>query len=65
MDTKTLLEWSASYHTPNYGRAPICLVRGEGVRVWDSDGREYLDFSAGLAVVALGHCHPRVTAAIQ
>ena len=65
MDTKTLLEWSASYHTPNYGRAPICLVRGEGVRVWDSDGREYLDFSSGLAVVALGHCHPRVTGAIQ
>ena len=65
MDTKTLLEWSASYHTPNYGRAPICLVRGEGVRVWDSDGREYLDFSSGLAVVGLGHCHPRVTGAIQ
>ena len=66
MDTKTLLEWSATYHTPNYGsRAPICLVRGDGVRVWDSDGREYLDFGAGLAVTALGHCHPRVTGAIR
>jgi predicted acetylornithine/succinylornithine family transaminase len=65
MDTKALLEWSARYHTPNYGRIPICLVRGDGMRVWDSDGREYLDFSAGLAVVALGHCHPRVTGAIQ
>jgi predicted acetylornithine/succinylornithine family transaminase len=66
MDTKTLLEWSAQYHTPNYGaRSPICLVRGDGVRVWDSDGREYLDFGAGIAVTSLGHCHPRVTGAIQ
>ncbi|HET7342984.1 MAG TPA: aspartate aminotransferase family protein [Methylomirabilota bacterium] len=66
MDTKTLLEWSAKYHTPNYGaRAPICLVRGDGVRVWDSDGREYLDFGAGIAVASLGHCHPRVTGAIR
>jgi acetylornithine/N-succinyldiaminopimelate aminotransferase len=66
MDTKTLLEWSAKYHTPNYGaRAPICLVRGDGVRVWDSDGREYLDFGSGIAVTSLGHCHPRVTGAIQ
>ena len=65
-DTKTLLEWSARYHTPNYGaRAPICLVRGDGMRVWDSDGREYLDFGAGIAVTSLGHCHPRVTGAIQ
>lgn len=65
MDTKTLFEWSDRYHVPTYSRAPICLVRGEGVRVWDSEGREYLDFTAGIAVVALGHCHPRVTGAIR
>jgi predicted acetylornithine/succinylornithine family transaminase len=65
MDTATLLEWSAKYHTPNYGRTPVCLVRGDGMRVWDTEGREYLDFTAGIAVVALGHCHPRVTGAIQ
>jgi predicted acetylornithine/succinylornithine family transaminase len=66
MDTKTLLEWSATYHTPNYGaRAPICLVRGDGMRVWDSDGREYLDFTSGIAVTVLGHCHPRITGAIR
>ncbi len=65
MDTKTLLDWSAKYHTPNYGRTPICLVRGEGVRVWDSDGREYLDFTSGIAVTALGHCHPVITGAIR
>jgi acetylornithine/N-succinyldiaminopimelate aminotransferase len=65
-DTATLLEWSGKYHTPNYGaRAPICLVRGDGMRVWDTDGREYLDFGAGIAVTSLGHCHPRVTGAIQ
>src|SRR6266581_3505241 len=65
MDTRELLEWAAKYHTPNYARAPICLVRGDGVRVWDADGKEYLDFGAGLAVAALGHCHPRVTGAIR
>ncbi len=66
MDTKTLLGWSAKYHTPNYGsRAPICIVRGEGARLWDTDGREYLDFGAGIAVANLGHCHPRVTGAIR
>ena len=65
MDTKTLLDWSNRYHVATYSRAPICLVRGEGMRVWDSDGREYLDFTAGIAVVGLGHCHPRVTQAIR
>jgi predicted acetylornithine/succinylornithine family transaminase len=65
MDTKTLMEWSARYHTPNYGRTPIVLVRGEGTRVWDSDGREYLDFTTGIAVTSLGHCHPVITGAIR
>ena len=65
VDTRTLLEWSARYHTPNYGRTPILLVRGEGTRVWDSDGREYLDFTTGISVTSLGHCHPVVTGAIR
>ncbi|HEU4368051.1 MAG TPA: acetylornithine transaminase [Methylomirabilota bacterium] len=65
MDTKTLMEWSAKYHTPNYGRTPIVLVRGEGTRVWDSDGKEYLDFTTGIAVTSLGHCHPVITGAIR
>src|SRR2546427_500360 len=42
MDTRELMEWAAKYHTPNYARAPICLVRGDGVRAWDSDGKEDL-----------------------
>lgn len=43
---------------PAYARADLTLVRGEGARVWDSEGREYLDFGAGIAVVGLGHGHP-------
>lgn len=43
-----------------YGRQPLVLVRGEGCRVWDEAGREYLDFVAGLAVCNLGHAHPEV-----
>jgi acetylornithine/N-succinyldiaminopimelate aminotransferase len=65
MNTKELMEWSAKYHTPNYGRTPLVLVRGEGTRVWDSDGKEYLDFTTGIAVTSLGHCHPVVTGAIR
>jgi predicted acetylornithine/succinylornithine family transaminase len=65
MDTKQLFEWCAAYHTPNFLRAPVCFVRGDGMRVWDTDGREYLDFGAGLAVTALGHSHPRVTGTIR
>jgi predicted acetylornithine/succinylornithine family transaminase len=50
---------------PTYARADLSIVRGEGARVWDSDGREYLDFGGGIAVVALGHCHPAPLAAAQ
>lgn len=48
-----------------YGRQDVVLDRGEGVRVWDVDGEEYLDAVAGIAVVATGHSHPRVVEAIQ
>lgn len=48
-----------------YGRYPIVPVRAEGCRLWDADGKEYLDFLAGVAVNNLGHCHPKVVAAIQ
>src|SRR5262245_2746123 len=43
---------------PTYGRYPLALVRGEGVTVWDEDGKTYLDFAAGIATVPLGHSHP-------
>ena len=49
----------------NYGRFPIALVKGKGVRVWDKAGKVYLDFLSGVAVNSLGHCHPKVVAAIR
>ncbi|MBI1389297.1 MAG: acetylornithine/succinylornithine family transaminase [bacterium] len=49
----------------NYGTRDLCLVRGEGAYVWDSEGRRYLDLLSGLGVNNLGHCHPSVTAAIK
>ena len=48
-----------------YARLPVTLVRGQGTRVWDADGKEYLDFLAGIAVNCLGHCHPKLVQAIQ
>jgi acetylornithine/N-succinyldiaminopimelate aminotransferase len=50
---------------PNYGTPPIELARGSGVRVWDTDGREYLDFVAGIAVSSLGHAHPAIVDAVS
>jgi predicted acetylornithine/succinylornithine family transaminase len=51
--------------TPNYARFPVEFARGEGARLWDSDGNEYLDFLAGISVSSVGHCHPAVVAAIR
>jgi acetylornithine/N-succinyldiaminopimelate aminotransferase len=52
------------YLMPTYGRNPVEFVRGEGTRLWDSDGNEYLDFLAGISVVQLGHCHPAIVEAV-
>jgi len=49
----------------NYGRASINLIRGKGTRVWDDTGKSYLDFTTGLAVIALGHSHPKWVEAVQ
>lgn len=54
-----------TYIIKTYARLPLVLVKGDGVRVWDQAGKEYLDFVAGLAVNSLGHCHPGVVAAIR
>ncbi len=54
----------ATYVLGNYGRYPIWPVRGEGARVWDRDGKEYLDFAGGVAVCPVGHCHPNIVQAI-
>ncbi len=50
---------------PNYRPYPLIFERGDGCRVWDSEGREYVDFVAGIATCNLGHCHPAVTEAIR
>ena len=60
-------EWAARAArvlTPNYKQNPIALVRGEGVRVWDADGKAYLEFLGGVAVNVLGHCHPAAVRAL-
>lgn len=51
--------------TPNYNPAQVIPVRGRGARVWDQQGREYIDLAAGIAVSALGHCHPAMVEALQ
>jgi len=59
------VELEAKHFFPVGKRQPVTLVKGEGTRVWDEDGREYLDFVAGIAAVSLGHCHPEVVKAVQ
>ena len=49
----------------NYGTPSMLLVRGQGARVWDADGRDYIDLLAGIAVNALGHADPRLVTAIS
>ncbi|OAT80310.1 acetylornithine transaminase [Desulfotomaculum copahuensis] len=64
MRTEEIIALGDRYVMRTYGRFPLALVRGEGARVWDAEGKEYLDFVAGIAVCSLGHCHPAVVEAI-
>src|SRR5260370_15441082 len=61
-DTRQLFD---EFVVPNYGRYDVVLVRGLGSRVWDEDGKSYLDFGAGIAVSTLGHAHPRLVEALD
>ena len=54
----------AAYHLPTYARQPVLFVRGEGMRLYDDEGREYLDFVSGVGAVNLGHAHPAVAEAV-
>jgi acetylornithine/N-succinyldiaminopimelate aminotransferase len=65
MKNRDVARLTDKYVAQTYARYPIALVRGKGARVWDADGKEYLDFLAGIAVNSLGHCHPAVVRAIQ
>jgi predicted acetylornithine/succinylornithine family transaminase len=65
MNTDEIQKLSKKYIMNTYGERSIALVKGKGVYVWDADGKKYLDFLAGIAVNALGHCHPEIVEAIK
>jgi predicted acetylornithine/succinylornithine family transaminase len=60
-----LQELESASVVPSYARLPVEFVRGQGTRLWDSEGNEYLDFLCGISVTSLGHCHPAVVAAVR
>src|SRR5262245_63317861 len=65
VETKQLIEWTDRYLMTTAKRFPLVLVRGERARVWDSEGKEYLDFTGGIAVTALGHSHPKIVGTMR
>jgi len=65
MEMKKLLDDSEHYLMHTYNRFPVAIRKGRGMKVWGTDGKEYLDFLGGVAVNCLGHCHPKVVIAIQ
>ncbi|MFN3396013.1 MAG: acetylornithine transaminase [Thermodesulfovibrionales bacterium] len=65
MDIRKFFEESSHYVMNTYNRMPVVLRKGRGIKVWGVNGKEYLDFVAGIAVNVLGHCHPKVVVAIQ
>lgn len=65
MKNRDIAALTDKYVARTYARTPLALVRGKGTRVWDADGKEYLDFLAGIAVNSLGHCHPGIVRAIR
>jgi len=65
MEIKKLIEESEHYLMHTYNRFPLVLKKGRGIKVWSSDGKEYLDFVGGVATNILGHCHPKVVVSIQ
>jgi acetylornithine/N-succinyldiaminopimelate aminotransferase len=65
MSNRDIAALTDQYVARTYARTPIALVRGKGTKVWDADGKEYLDFLAGIAVNSLGHCHPAIVRAIR
>jgi predicted acetylornithine/succinylornithine family transaminase len=60
-----LMKMNADYHMNTYGRLPVGFVKGSGLKLWDTNGKEYLDFVSGIGVVSVGHCHPTVVEAIK
>ena len=63
LDTQRIIEQGKKVLIGNYARLPVVMVRGSGSKLWDSDGKEYLDLFAGFGAGILGHCHPALIAA--
>jgi len=62
--TRRIIEMEAQYGAHNYHPMPVVLARGQGVHVWDVDGKRYYDFLSGYSAVNQGHCHPRIVEAL-
>ncbi len=65
MSLAELQELERAHAIGTYVRNPVEFVRGQGTRLWDADGNEYLDFLAGISVLNIGHCHPQMVKAVQ
>ncbi len=65
LSTQKIISLCEQYMVANYTRKPVALVRGEDVYIWDADGKRYLDLFPGWACDGIGHCHPKVVAAIR
>jgi len=65
MNKQEIMKLDEKYVMHTYSRIPLVVNRGKGTRVWDKDGRDYLDFISGIGVNAIGHCHPEILAAIN
>src|SRR5690349_24817269 len=65
MNLAELQELEARWVMQTYPRMPVEFVRGEGARLWDAEGKPYLDFLAGISVCSVGHCHPAVVEAVR
>ncbi|HPK87578.1 MAG TPA: aminotransferase class III-fold pyridoxal phosphate-dependent enzyme, partial [Atribacterota bacterium] len=64
MESKELIQDEQKYLIHTYNRPPIILDHGEGLKVWDLEGKEYYDFIGGIAVNSLGYSHPKIVKAI-
>ncbi len=65
MKTEEIIALEKKYIFQTYSRYPVVITKGKGVKVFDNNGRKYLDFLGGIAVDTLGHCHPKVTSAVR
>ena len=64
MTNQQYIDLDRKYVCHNYGPFPVTICRGEGVNVWDVEGRKYLDFISGFGSTNQGHCHPKIVGAL-